>query len=121
MNLFRVLCVGNDLSLLLCLRNGLGRFGIEITTAIHGEDAENQFQDRASGLGSIVIDHDMATAKAACFAQLVRNRGFNGRIIVLSSCDKVPSLEVLKPLRIYGFCSKPVVIGELLTMLLQSE
>ncbi len=118
---FRVLCVDDNPLLLHALALGLGLYGFEVITAVHGIDALMQFQANAGNFATILTDVDMPKMNGLELVKSVRALDFKGRILVMSGRLSSPECLAYQPYAVSDFLSKPFEISMVATMLLQPE
>jgi CheY-like chemotaxis protein len=119
--LFRMLFVDDNVQLQSVLKLGMERYGIDVTTASDGIDALIQYKTHSGDFSAIVTDNDMPRMNGLEFVSSVREIGFKGRIVVISSLLKKEDSEAYQTHTISGFLRKPFDIKLLATMLLQGN
>lgn len=119
--MIKILCVDDNEPMRLTLKAGLGRYGFEVILASDGVDALIQYKAHAGAFSAIISDNDMPEMNGKAFVRAVRERGFKGRIVVMSGQLKVEDLRVYRKFDIAGFFAKPFKIDLLATMLLRTD
>ena len=99
------------------LKLGMERYGIDVTTASDGIDALIQYKTHSGDFSAIVTDNDMPRMNGLEFVSSVREIGFKGRIVVISSLLKREDLRAYQEYAISGFFHKPFDLDLLTTML----
>ena len=120
-SLFRILCVDDDPTFRTMLKISLESCGIEVITASHGVDALMQFKAFDGQFNSVVTDHDMPSMNGLTFVASLRDRGYAGRIVIMSGRLGTDDLEQYVNHKISGFFHKPFEVGLLAAMLLRCE
>lgn len=103
------------------LKIGLERGGFDVTTASDGIEALIQFNAHSGDFSAIVTDNDMPRMNGLEFVRSVREIGFKGRIVVISSLLKSEDLQAYQKYAVSGFFHKPFELDLLATMLLQGK
>jgi len=91
---------------------------MEVLTACNGVDALKQFKANTGDFSAIVTDHDMPQMNGHELVRSLRALGFNGRIVVVSSCLSAEELLEYQTHAISGFLQMPFNLAALATMLL---
>lgn len=103
------------------LKIALGIYGFEVITASHGVDALMQYEAHKGQFGAVISDHDMPYLNGLGFVRSVRQKGYKGRIVVMSGRLSVEDLREYEPHAISGFFHKPFEVSLLAAMLLQGN
>lgn len=117
----RILFVDDNVQLQSVLKIGLEQYGIEATTASDGIDALAQFKAHSGDFNAIVTDNDMPRMNGLELVRSVREHGFGGRIVVISSFLKTEDLRLYLKYEISSFLQKPFHIRSLATMLMRAD
>jgi CheY-like chemotaxis protein len=117
----RILFVDDNVQLQSILKMGLEIYGLEVITASHGIDGLTQFKAHAENFIAIVTDHEMPHMNGLEFVRSVRELGFKGRIVVISSHLTTEDLRAYQDYAISGYFQKPFDASLLATMLLQPD
>jgi CheY-like chemotaxis protein len=117
----RILFADDNVQLQSVLQIGLEPYGIEVTTASDGIDALTQFKAHSGDFSAIVTDNDMPRMNGFEFVRSVREIGFKGCIVVISSFLKTENLRSYQNYAISGFLHKPFDIRSLAEMLSQAS
>jgi chemosensory pili system protein ChpA (sensor histidine kinase/response regulator) len=117
----RILFVDDNVQLQSILKIGLERCGFEVITASDGIDALMQFKAHSGDFGAIVTDNDMPRMNGLELVWSVREMGFRGRIIIISSLLNREDLRAYQEYAISGFFHKPFDLDLLATMLLHAD
>jgi len=99
----------------------LERYGFEVIPASDGIDALTQYKAHGGNFGAILTDNEMPRMNGLELVHSVRERGFKGRIVVMSGHFKPEDLRAYHAHVISGFFHKPFEISLLVTMLLQEK
>jgi len=121
MNIARILCVEDNVSLQFTLKMGLERYGVEVVMTSNGIEGLTQFKTHSGDFSAILTDNEMPHMNGLEFIHSVREIGYKGRIIVMSGNFKPKDLRAYQAHAISGFFHKPFDIGLLATMLLQTD
>ena len=116
----RILCVDDNEQMRSTLKTGLEALGFEVVTACHGIDAYGLFEDHQGAFDAILTDHQMPHMGGMELTHLIRNSGFSGRIIVMSSTITNSLKAIYQPFGVLHFLTKPFAIS-LLGALLVTE
>jgi CheY-like chemotaxis protein len=117
----RILCVDDNVQMQSVLKIGLEMYGFEVITASHGIEALMQFKVHSGDFSAVVTDNDMPHMGGLEFVRSVREIGFKGRIVVISSHLKTEDLRVYQDYAISGFFHKPFEISIVATMLMHEK
>jgi CheY-like chemotaxis protein len=121
MDSLRLLCVDDDPMFQRMLKIALGKYGFEVITASHGVEALMQYKIHDGQFANVISDHSVPEMNGLEFIRAVRERGYKGRIIVMSGRLTFQELQAYEPLAINGFFHKPFDVSMLAAMLLQAK
>jgi DNA-binding NtrC family response regulator len=113
-----ILCVDEYKSLLGVLRLSLEYRGFEVILAHCGADALTMLAADKDKVTAILSDHRMAEMGGLEFVSFARQRGFKGRIVIMSGNMGAAEFREYQHLSISGFFHKPFDVDMLAQMLM---
>jgi CheY-like chemotaxis protein len=113
----RIMIVEDNSMLRLTIAVALAADGLEILSAANGIDGLMLYEDHAGKFDAIVTDNEMPKMDGLEFVRCVRDRGYRGRIVVMSGNMKLEQLRAYQDFQISGFFQKPIESSSLAAML----
>ena len=111
--LLRILAVDNEPSVTLSLQYVFAKPRYEITCVDSGNAALAQLDINSNLYDVIIVDQKMPQLTGAELVEAIRERGINGRIIVLSAHLTSEIREVYERMDVHEMFSKPFDVVEL--------
>ena len=109
----RVLAVDNEPSVTLSLQFVFTAPRYEVTCVASGAAALARLDDKSKGYDVMIVDQKMPHLTGAELVRALRDRGNNGKIIVVSALLSSEIRETFKRMDVHDMFSKPFNVEEL--------